>query len=437
MKCKAIGQFLNAYLDGEVTPKDRTKIEAHLAVCPHCREQLQELTATRDRFRLVLKTVADKVEPSAQAWPELSRRLETKTNRLENVWQTVASRLTAGLTVLKQKPAIVVAMTAIAAISLSMIYLLGPHTPALSLEVTSPVNNASLNSNLVRVTGEVSDLRADVEVNGVEAVVNNKGGFVTVVELHEGPNVIETVASVDNAKASQTVAVEFTPPLAVFLDALETQQGVDYRITPIIITGWVSDASATVTVNGMAADIAEDGNFSAQVGLQIDGNSASVTATASLGGSEDSMVRTIKITPQTGEVSPPVPTVTVIPPITLPPPTTQTPGTPSSGIILVEAGQSVSHEFGLDASKTIREPSPVGCQIFRVSGNGSRDKLAVPVGLEVSMQPSTFTLYRNATYKPIIVVRTSPDLPSGDYWLLIETSYGDHTTRNWVRLSVV
>jgi hypothetical protein len=167
-------------------------------------------------------------------------------------------------------------------------------------------------------------------------------------------------------------------------------------------------------------------------------------ADAVLGGSEDRMSRTISILPQNGEIFPPAPTPipttppAPVPTIVVPPPTpTQPPViTHSEGTILIKAGETTSLELVLNVGKTIREPTQVSYQISYVARPGSMDKLPMPIGLDVSIQPSTFMLYLNTTYKPIIVVRTSPDLPIGDYWLLIERSYADHTNSDWIRLSV-
>ena len=427
------------------------RIEAHLAICSHCREQIQELTAARTKFRHLLRTVADEVAPSPQAWLELSQRLEIRTNPLKTILQKLRSRLTTGLPILKRKPVIIIAMAALAVISSSMIYLLSSQPTGLALEVNSPANNATLSSNLAKVTGKVSDLRATVEVNGVEALVDHEGSFVAIVELQESSNTIETVATLDMSKATQIVTVEFMPPLAIFLDKLTPEQGVDYSITPIAVTGWVSDAKAMVTLNDIATEVAEDGNFSAQVLLQLNEETGGVVADAVLGGSEDRMDRTISIPPQNGEVFPPtpVPSIVVPPaptpttppapsPIRLPPPHVTQPPDPihSEGTILIKAGETTSLELVLNVGKTIREPTPVSYQISYVARLGSTDKLPMPLGLNVSIQPSVFMLYLNTTYKPIIVVRTSPDLPSGDYWLLIERSYADRTSSDWIRLIV-
>lgn len=36
MTCREFVEFLNAYLNGELTPPERAEFERHLAVCPAC-----------------------------------------------------------------------------------------------------------------------------------------------------------------------------------------------------------------------------------------------------------------------------------------------------------------------------------------------------------------------------------------------------------------
>jgi anti-sigma factor RsiW len=39
---------MTAYLDGELSQRDRDRLEGHLAECPHCSEYLAQLRATID-----------------------------------------------------------------------------------------------------------------------------------------------------------------------------------------------------------------------------------------------------------------------------------------------------------------------------------------------------------------------------------------------------
>lgn len=49
MKCQEVNELLVAYLDNEVTPSERTLIQAHLAGCDACQEELAALSALQSR----------------------------------------------------------------------------------------------------------------------------------------------------------------------------------------------------------------------------------------------------------------------------------------------------------------------------------------------------------------------------------------------------
>jgi len=46
-----LGELLSAHLDDEVTPEERTRIEAHLAGCSECSRELEDLDAARSAIR--------------------------------------------------------------------------------------------------------------------------------------------------------------------------------------------------------------------------------------------------------------------------------------------------------------------------------------------------------------------------------------------------
>ncbi len=46
MKCETVCEHLSAYLDGELSPELRTVVEDHLADCPACARQCEELRQT-------------------------------------------------------------------------------------------------------------------------------------------------------------------------------------------------------------------------------------------------------------------------------------------------------------------------------------------------------------------------------------------------------
>ena len=46
--CREAVALMTAYLDGELGDRDRERLEAHLADCPHCSEYLAQLRVTID-----------------------------------------------------------------------------------------------------------------------------------------------------------------------------------------------------------------------------------------------------------------------------------------------------------------------------------------------------------------------------------------------------
>lgn len=92
MNCKEICELLTAYLDGEVTPQEKAYIEAHLPGCPECRGELEALSATQDNLRGVLKSMAEEVSPSTEAWEKVRARLDKKGSWFDGLYRLLASK---------------------------------------------------------------------------------------------------------------------------------------------------------------------------------------------------------------------------------------------------------------------------------------------------------------------------------------------------------
>ena len=89
--CKTSLVRISAFLDHELSPLERQKLEAHLASCPDCRGYLEE---TRRVSRLVKSLPA--LEPTQEAILELkSRLLLVADGRTENVCERMPIRLSA------------------------------------------------------------------------------------------------------------------------------------------------------------------------------------------------------------------------------------------------------------------------------------------------------------------------------------------------------
>jgi Putative zinc-finger len=75
MKCEQVQSLLVAYLDGEVTPSERTLIQAHLSNCTVCQQELTLLSTARSRVRSMLQRRAVHAVPSSEAWDRLEAKL--------------------------------------------------------------------------------------------------------------------------------------------------------------------------------------------------------------------------------------------------------------------------------------------------------------------------------------------------------------------------
>jgi type II secretory pathway pseudopilin PulG len=75
MNCEQVQLLLVAYLDGEVTPSERTLIQAHLSHCTVCQQDLTLLSTARSRVRSMLQRRAVYAVPSAEAWNRLEAKL--------------------------------------------------------------------------------------------------------------------------------------------------------------------------------------------------------------------------------------------------------------------------------------------------------------------------------------------------------------------------
>lgn len=89
MGCEAYRSTLIEYLDGNLTGGARAELEAHLAHCPGCREELRDLQET-----LTLIASMQVPEPPEAFWQQYLRELRQKVApapRLPRLWDWVAA----------------------------------------------------------------------------------------------------------------------------------------------------------------------------------------------------------------------------------------------------------------------------------------------------------------------------------------------------------
>lgn len=79
MDCKQTSNLLNAYVDKELSKSDQTYLEAHLAECPNCRAELEDITRLDAQVREELhapehlrSVIASRIEASRTVSPRVS-----------------------------------------------------------------------------------------------------------------------------------------------------------------------------------------------------------------------------------------------------------------------------------------------------------------------------------------------------------------------------
>ncbi|MDP2871929.1 MAG: zf-HC2 domain-containing protein [Bacillota bacterium] len=71
MKCEEVYQWLQAYLDTEVTAEEERMVEKHIRGCVHCRRRLVELSQTINQIQK-----AGQLTPRQDFTKRLMERLE-------------------------------------------------------------------------------------------------------------------------------------------------------------------------------------------------------------------------------------------------------------------------------------------------------------------------------------------------------------------------
>ncbi len=153
----------------------------------------------------------------------------------------------------------------------------------LSLRIKSPQDGHEARVDLIKITGTVSDPESTVLVNNIAALVSASGAFYAYIELDEGENRIDAIASRGGESATETINVTYRPPSVTPVEKLSLyiaspQDNAEYKVNLLSVTGTVSDAVATVVVNGVEATVAADGGFQGYVTLDKNENIVEVIA---------------------------------------------------------------------------------------------------------------------------------------------------------------
>ncbi len=162
--------------------------------------------------------------------------------------------------------------------------------------IESPVDLSYLAATTVDVSGSVSDATASVKVNGVPAIVSGTSFTASGVPLIEGGNVLTaTVTDAQGHVATATIHVvrDLTPPrVAIYQPA--TGATVYDGTVPVsglindIVPGTVNATEASVTVNGIPAQIVNRSFLAENVPLAPGDNPLVATAVDAAGNVRES-----------------------------------------------------------------------------------------------------------------------------------------------------
>ncbi len=74
MTCEQFDQWLDAYLEGGLTPMQVDEVQAHMAACPPCRAHAEEMRVVLSAATALPRSIA----PPRDLWPDISSRLPTR-----------------------------------------------------------------------------------------------------------------------------------------------------------------------------------------------------------------------------------------------------------------------------------------------------------------------------------------------------------------------
>ncbi|TAN42406.1 MAG: transglutaminase domain-containing protein [Nitrospirae bacterium] len=144
--------------------------------------------------------------------------------------------------------------------------------------ITYPAHNAVLAAARTTVTGKVLDPDAQVNVNGVQAMMFDNTFTAAGIPLVRGLNTITATATTSKGNIiSQSIQVKYKVPLKTYISF--PFYGLAVSGPSVDVEGMVSDNLATVEVNGIKAAVSADGRFIAR-GVALAVGSNLITATA-------------------------------------------------------------------------------------------------------------------------------------------------------------
>ena len=170
------------------------------------------------------------------------------------------------------------------------------------LTISIPAEGAYLLATTTQVTGQVADPAAVITVNGIVAT-NSGGNFSATIPLVEGLNTVTAISrSAGGALSSTTIHVtlDLTPPQITVLSPRNSDETTEATISVAgtvndIVLGTVNEQDATVSVNGIAAQVANRSFVATGVPLAAGANTISVTATDRAGNAATARVSITRV----------------------------------------------------------------------------------------------------------------------------------------------
>ena len=125
--------------------------------------------------------------------------------------------------------------------------------------ILSPKNNFSTDQSAVTVSGIITGAITKLQVGGQYLPLQPDGTFAVLTPLSAGTNVIEINAETPAGKISKRwITVKQAPPKPLTL-SLSMMDGAVYIFdAPMMVSGTVSDVTATVELNGVPANLYSD-----------------------------------------------------------------------------------------------------------------------------------------------------------------------------------
>ena len=167
-----------------------------------------------------------------------------------------------------------------------------------AVKLTQPLNFAFVNLSPIIVAGTTSDPDATVKINSIPAPKSGKS-FQASIPLQEGTNTITAVATNSNGTTTTTslqVTLDTTPPKVTVTSPADGYKTTESSVTVTgivndIVVGTVNDQQASVTVNGVNAQIINRTYTVTNIPLQPGLNALRIVGTDRTGNSATATIR--------------------------------------------------------------------------------------------------------------------------------------------------